>query len=469
MSTTMVQLGADLASFNNTSPEDALDALRSGLSGETEPLKRFGVNLNEAILKQEALRQGIYDGVGVLTPAQKAQAAYGVIMTQTAKAQGDFARTSDGAANKQKIVAAQWDDITTKIGTLFLPVVDRALTAVSNLLTLFDSGGMAAFVPPETQAQIATLKDALTEMSTTVMPTIREWYDTFIKPTMDKIKDAFAPLADEVIPTVTAIVDFISDNWPAIQQAIEPVMTAISNTVSGVMLVIAGVVRTVMALIRGDWDTAGKAIKTVWDGIVRILKGSTIGILITKAFEAIKKIPSWFAEMKSGITSKIDETISFVRSIPGRITAAIGNLATILYSAGQDTARGLWEGLQSMASWLTDKVWAWVKSVLPDAVEVALGISSPSKVFRDIGKQIPRGLALGIGDTSTDVEDAALALSDITGAPFGADWSASAPASGGMVFNFTNTSRADIPYIEEAVRRVLRGEVRSSMILGGAV
>ena len=59
MSTTLVQLASDLASFNNTSTEDAIQALRSGLSGETEPLKKYGVALNDVRLKQVAMNMGL--------------------------------------------------------------------------------------------------------------------------------------------------------------------------------------------------------------------------------------------------------------------------------------------------------------------------------------------------------------------------------------------------------------------------
>lgn len=111
MSTTLVQLASDLASFNNASPEEALDALRAGIVGETEPLKRFGVNLNEATIKAKALELGIANGTDTLTAAQKAQAAYALILDQTTLAQGDFARTSGGLANQQRILAAQWADM----------------------------------------------------------------------------------------------------------------------------------------------------------------------------------------------------------------------------------------------------------------------------------------------------------------------------------------------------------------------
>jgi DNA anti-recombination protein RmuC len=128
MSTTLVQLAADLASFNNTSTEDALNALRSGLAGESEPLKRFGVALNEVTLKNKALQMGlIQTTTGVLPPAIKAQATYALVMEQTKSAQGDYARTADGVANKQRTLAAQFEDTKTKIGTGLLPIYQTLL------------------------------------------------------------------------------------------------------------------------------------------------------------------------------------------------------------------------------------------------------------------------------------------------------------------------------------------------------
>jgi phage-related protein len=134
MSTTLVQLASDLASFNNASPEVALDALRAGIVGETEPLKRFGVNLNEATIKAKALELGIASGNETLTAAQKAQAAYALILEQTELAQGDFARTSGGLANQQRILAAQWQDMQAKVGTLLLPAITKLATFANNTL-----------------------------------------------------------------------------------------------------------------------------------------------------------------------------------------------------------------------------------------------------------------------------------------------------------------------------------------------
>lgn len=123
MSKSMVQLASDLASFNNTSVDDALIALRAGLSGESEPLKRYGVALNDVRLKEEAMRLGlIKTAKGTLPIAIKTQAAYSLILKDTALAQGDFERTSDGLANTQKTLTAQMEDVSAEIGETLLPL-----------------------------------------------------------------------------------------------------------------------------------------------------------------------------------------------------------------------------------------------------------------------------------------------------------------------------------------------------------
>lgn len=137
MSTTLTALASDLASFNNTSIDEALTALRSGLVGETEPLKRFGVNLNEATLKAKAMSLGLADGTGVLSSSAKAQAAYALILEQTGTAQGDFARTSDQLANTQRISAAEYDNAKTELGEGLLPIMQTGVEVGGALAKMF--------------------------------------------------------------------------------------------------------------------------------------------------------------------------------------------------------------------------------------------------------------------------------------------------------------------------------------------
>lgn len=144
MSTTLVGLAADLASFNNTTVDDAILALRSGLSGETEPLKRYGVAINDVRLKEEARNMGLYSGKGALDITAKTQAAYALILKDSTLAQGDFERTSGGLANQQRILKAQLSDVTAQVGSVLIPAFLGAVSFINQkVLPAFSDFGKA--------------------------------------------------------------------------------------------------------------------------------------------------------------------------------------------------------------------------------------------------------------------------------------------------------------------------------------
>ena len=122
-STDFTTLASDLASFNNTTPEDAVNALGAALRGQALPLRRYGILLDDATLKQRALTLGIIDTTtGALTPQQRVLAAQAEIYAQSGDAQGDFARTSDGLANSQRILKAEIENLKISLGENLLPV-----------------------------------------------------------------------------------------------------------------------------------------------------------------------------------------------------------------------------------------------------------------------------------------------------------------------------------------------------------
>jgi hypothetical protein len=130
-----VELASDMASFNNASPEETLDALRAGLAGETEPLRRFGVFLNETRIKQVALNMGLYDGKGAIDAHAKALATQKIIMKDTADAQGDFARTSGSVANQQRIMKAEAEDLSAQLGKHLLPAVAKVFGVMNRFIS----------------------------------------------------------------------------------------------------------------------------------------------------------------------------------------------------------------------------------------------------------------------------------------------------------------------------------------------
>lgn len=148
--TDFITLATDLASFNNTTPEEAVQAIGAALRGEAEPLRRFGVLLNDATLKAEAMELGIYKGSGALTAQQKILAAQSAIYKQTGDAQGDFARTADGLANKQRTLSALFKNFQIQLGQQLLP----AATDFANGLVKIND----AFSAMPTPATNATVK-----------------------------------------------------------------------------------------------------------------------------------------------------------------------------------------------------------------------------------------------------------------------------------------------------------------------
>jgi hypothetical protein len=137
-STKLTGLASDLASLNNTSPEEAVQALGAALRGESEPIRRYGVLLDDATLRQEALAQGLISTTkDALTPQQRVLAAQAQIFKQTSTAQGDFADTSDGLANSQRILAANLEDARAELGEQWLPIALKATEAGTDLLKAF--------------------------------------------------------------------------------------------------------------------------------------------------------------------------------------------------------------------------------------------------------------------------------------------------------------------------------------------
>ena len=129
-SSDLVVLASDLASFNNTSPEQAIDAISSALRGSTKPIRQYQVLLDDASLRQEALALGISDGNSQLTAQQKVLSASSAIFAQTAVQQGDFQRTSEGLANTTRILTAAVGDAKAEIGLGLVDAIEDATSAM---------------------------------------------------------------------------------------------------------------------------------------------------------------------------------------------------------------------------------------------------------------------------------------------------------------------------------------------------
>jgi len=133
-STDLAGLAADMASFYNLDFDTAFQKIRSGISGETEPLKQLGINMSAANLEAFRLAQGIEKSYAAMSQSEQTALRYQYIMQATADAQGDFARTSDGYANASRRVQTAMETIKTEGGKLLMEVVEPLTVGLASML-----------------------------------------------------------------------------------------------------------------------------------------------------------------------------------------------------------------------------------------------------------------------------------------------------------------------------------------------
>lgn len=143
MSTSLVQLAADMASFKNISTDRAATALTAIYTGETEALKSLGIVMTQANLEAYALSQGITTQISAMSQAEQVQLRYQYVMAQTANAQGDFVRTGGSLANQSRKLVQSIKQLGESFGKLLLPAVTSVVTTIQGAvqwLTEDDSG-----------------------------------------------------------------------------------------------------------------------------------------------------------------------------------------------------------------------------------------------------------------------------------------------------------------------------------------
>jgi hypothetical protein len=134
MSFEIVKLATDLGSFNDLPTAEVMSNIQSAIVGQFEPMRKYGVVLNETRVKQEALNMGYEVGAGVLDPLVRAQAAYSLILKETKDAQGDAARSADSYANQLKKLNSRWEELLSVAGKYLLPVFADLYGLLSNMI-----------------------------------------------------------------------------------------------------------------------------------------------------------------------------------------------------------------------------------------------------------------------------------------------------------------------------------------------
>jgi hypothetical protein len=218
----MVQTAADVASFNNLRPEEAVEKLAAGLRGSTEPLQSVGVLMNAAQVEAEALAMGLIEVGDELTEGQKIMARHSLIMQQLGEqgAMGDFARTSDGLANKQRILTARIKNLGIELGTVLLPVAEKLASGIEFLIGKFEAWSPAIRGAMEAVAEFLA---PAAELARKWLPWLGQKIVDFAKFAWPGVTKAFEVtrdfIKDDLIPKFAEIIDYLKEKLPAAGQA----------------------------------------------------------------------------------------------------------------------------------------------------------------------------------------------------------------------------------------------------------
>jgi len=217
-STDLVTLSADVASFNNLKPEEALDKLNAGLRGSVEPLQSIGVLMTAAAVEAEGLNMGLIEQGEKLSEGQKIMARHSLIMQQLGSqgATGDFARTSEGLANQQRILNARLKDLGTTLGIVLLPIAVKMASAFADLIGKFEEWSPA----------IQTAFDAVVNFLTPIKEFVGHWAPLMAGWLKGVIADSVIPalvtafttvkdvIKNTVIPAVSDFIEKMSEELP---------------------------------------------------------------------------------------------------------------------------------------------------------------------------------------------------------------------------------------------------------------
>ena len=279
MSMRLTQLAVDLGSFYNATDDEALTALRAGIVGESEPLKRFGIVMLEANLAAYALEKGITKSYRSMTLAEKTELRYNYLVEKTAMVHGDAAKTAEGFANASKGLLGGLRDLATLVGYKFLPfveyltrgmrdlvrglaawaeqshIVEVALIVLASVAVKAGLSVLAAWLPVllpfiKVVAIITLLTLALDDFLTFLDggksvigefinylfgPGSAEEAANFLKQTFQDIvtfgKDYFIPTIEKIGSTISNFVTFLIDDFKALIDNISSIFNKLNDTI----------------------------------------------------------------------------------------------------------------------------------------------------------------------------------------------------------------------------------------------
>ena len=342
---------ADFASVFNIDVSEALQVFQSGLSGEAEPLKRFGINLLDSEVQAYALRSGLIAVGEQMTEDVKTQARYGLLMESTAKTQGDFANTSDGLANSQRILKAQFEDVQATVGGPLLgafaeltqgliPVVEELAPVLVDVMddlapVLADVAGQI----PGLLTSLFPLLPVLGELASVFLDLVAQLLPVFV--------DLFAALLPTIVELVPVIAEFISEAMevlvPILLQLVEALAPIVEALLPVFMELFEALAPVALTLIEAMLPLIELLLPLFIEFIefltpILVTAAEIIGVILTEAIGFLVEAITW-------VTENIDEFAGFFEDVWNGIKSFFGDIINGLISGFEGFVNGAIKGV----------------------------------------------------------------------------------------------------------------------------
>ena len=440
-SITYTKLAADMASFGNTSSADSSDALTASLTGEYEMLKKYGIVINDARLATEAQRVGMTKTGATWTAQQKKTLSYNLIMHDTAQAQGDFARTSSGYANSQRILQARIEDLRASMGAKLMPIAAKVLVLFSKGIDLSAklgnalkpvgraigvfwtalSGGSEA---NEFSGKLRSVNNAGVSVGRWIredfLPAAKR-FGTWIKaeaiPAVVRfagwlartlgpaVKTVAKVIREDIAPAVARFIERLRESWPAISRVIKILGVLVGFVMTKVVPVVLRLYGKYLATLIRVFGATFAAVWRVIGALVSI--GAAVGRAGRKIWDFATAVGGAAGKAKDAIVSKVGAAADWLKGFPGRAISAIGNLGSMLYQHGLDFIQGFINGIVDKAKDLPGIVKDKVVGVAKDALHGFGLFGSPSRLTMKYGRWWSEGFVTGLDQRVAAIKAAA--------------------------------------------------------------
>jgi len=343
--------GADFASVFNLEVDEALGLFQSGLAGETEPLRKFGLDLSAATVEAFAYANGIAEAGEPLTEAQKQQARYGALLEQTDKVQGDFTNTSDSLANAQRILGANLENVQAEVGGPLLNAFADLTTALIPVVT--DLAPVLVEVMEDLSPIIADLAGQLPDLLTSLFPLLPVLGDLAIVflDLVAQLLPVFVELFAALLPTIVELVPVIAE---FISEAMEVLVPILLDLVEALAPIVEALLPVFMELFEALAPVAITLIEAMLPLIERLLPLfiefieflTPILVFVAEVIgEILVAAVGFFIGAIENVTEGIDAFSTFFQEVWGGIKSFFGDIINGLISGFEGFVNGAIRGV----------------------------------------------------------------------------------------------------------------------------